>query len=241
MKIFIDSADIKEIQEVASWGILEGCTTNPSLVAKTGRPFQECVREILRVVDGPVSVEAVSADAAGMVKEGEEWAKLDPKKVAVKIPMSIEGLKALKGLSEREVMTNCTLVFSPNQALLAAKAGATFISPFVGRLDDISHVGMDLVGDIVEMIDSYQLESEVIAASVRHPLHVVEAMRLGAHVCTIPYKVLKQMVAHPLTDIGIRKFYEDYQKIPAERPLRGQESGCPNPDSKNAPGARKGK
>lgn len=214
MKIFIDSADIKEIEEIASWGILDGCTTNPSLVQKTGRPLRDCVQDILRVVDGPVSVEAISPEAAGMIKEGEEWAKLDPEKIAIKIPMGKEGLKAIKALSEREIMTNCTLVFSPNQALLAARAGATFISPFVGRLDDISHDGMALIRDIVDLIDYYEFDTEVIAASLRHPLHVVEAARLGAHIATIPYKVLLQMVEHPLTAAGIKKFYEDYQKIP---------------------------
>ncbi|MEO0080825.1 MAG: fructose-6-phosphate aldolase [candidate division WOR-3 bacterium] len=216
MKIFIDSADINEIKEVASWGILQGCTTNPSLIQKTGRPLKECVKDILRVVEGPVSVEVVSQDAAGMVIEGEEWAKLDPRKVAIKIPMCMEGLKAIRGLAQREIMTNCTLVFSVNQALLAARAGATFISPFVGRLDDISHDGISLVGDIVELVDSYSLNCEIIAASVRHPLHVVEAARQGAHIATVPYSVLVQMIKHPLTDAGIKKFYEDYQKIPKQ-------------------------
>ncbi|OYD14369.1 fructose-6-phosphate aldolase, partial [candidate division WOR-3 bacterium JGI_Cruoil_03_51_56] len=169
MKIFIDTADIKEIREVASWGILEGCTTNPTLVSKTGRPFKDCVRDILEVVNGPVSVEAISTEADGMIKEGEEWAKLDPEKITIKIPMCIEGLKAIKGLSLRNIKTNCTLTFSLNQVLLAARAGATFISPFVGRLDDIGHAGMDLVADIVDLIDDYSLESQVIAASIRHP------------------------------------------------------------------------
>lgn len=214
MKLFIDSADITEIREVAGWGILEGCTTNPSLVAKTGRPFKECVKEILEVVDGPVSVEAVSTDAEGMIAEGEEWAKLDPEKVTVKIPMCIEGLKAIKGLSERDIITNCTLVFSANQVLLAARAGATFVSPFVGRLDDISADGMDVVDDAVGLVEEYGLETEIIAASIRHPLHVIEAARLGCHIATVPFKVLKQMAGHPLTDAGIRKFYEDYRKIP---------------------------
>jgi transaldolase len=214
MKLFIDSADIKEIREVAGWGILEGCTTNPSLVSKTGRPFKECVQDILEVVDGPVSVEAVSEDAKGMIAEGEEWAKLDPAKVTVKIPMCVEGLKAIKGLSERDIKTNCTLVFSPNQALLAARAGATFISPFIGRLDDISHDGMDVVEDAVALVEEYDLETEVIAASIRHPLHVVAALRMGCHIATVPYKVLLQMARHPLTDAGIKKFYEDYRKIP---------------------------
>jgi transaldolase len=214
MKLFIDSADIKEIREVAGWGILDGCTTNPSLVSKTGRPFKECVQDILEVVEGPVSVEAISTEAKGMIAEGEEWAKLDPAKVTVKIPMCVEGLKAIKGLAERDIKTNCTLVFSPNQVLLAARAGATFISPFVGRLDDISHDGMDLVEDAVAIVEDYDLETEIIAASIRHPLHVIEAMRMGCHVATVPFKVLQQMVRHPLTDAGIAKFYEDFRKIP---------------------------
>lgn len=214
MKIYIDSADIGEIREVASWGILEGCTTNPSLVKQTGRPFRDCVADILPVVNGPVSVEAVSAEAAGMVREGEEWAKLDPEKVTIKIPMGIEGLKAIRALADRGIKTNCTLVFSPVQALMACRAGAGFISPFVGRLDDIGHDGMELVGDAVELIESYGLETEVISASIRHPLHVIQSARAGAHIATIPFKVLKQMAAHPLTEAGIRKFNEDYRGIP---------------------------
>lgn len=217
MKIFIDSADIKEIQDVASWGILDGVTTNPTLVRKTGRPFKECVADILKVVDGPVSVEAVSPEAAGMVQEAREWVTLDRQKVTIKIPMGIEGLKAVRQLSTEGIMTNVTLVFSPNQALLACRAGATFISPFVGRLDDISHDGMELVRDIVGMIEYYDFSTQVIAASIRHPLHVVEAMRAGAHIATIPYDVLVKMVKHPLTDAGIKKFYEDYQGIPKSR------------------------
>ena len=214
MKVFIDSADIKEIREVASWGILDGVTTNPSLVCKTGRPFRECVQDILAAVNGPVSVEAVSTDASGMIKEGEDWAKLDQSKVTIKIPMTVEGLKAVRGLSERRIKTNVTLVFSMNQALLASRAGATFISPFVGRLDDISHDGMALIHDIVDMIDDYGFDTEVISASIRHPLHVIESVRAGAHVATIPYDILVKMTKHPLTDAGIKKFYEDYQKIP---------------------------
>jgi transaldolase len=217
VKIFIDSADIEEIREVAGWGILAGCTTNPSLVSKTGRPFKDCIADILGIVDGPVSVEAMSVDAPGMVKEGEDWARLDPDKVTIKIPMCIEGLKAIKSLSGKEIKTNCTLVFSLTQALLAARAGATFISPFVGRLDDISHEGMDLVEDIVDLVDGYDLDAEVIAASIRDPLHVVESARIGAHIATIPYKVLVQMTRHPLTDIGIERFRADYDKIPKPR------------------------
>ncbi|MEO0076459.1 MAG: fructose-6-phosphate aldolase [candidate division WOR-3 bacterium] len=214
MKIFIDSADVNEIKEVASWGILDGVTTNPTLVAKTGREIKECVTEITKIVDGPISVEVISTDAYGMVKEAEDWAKINPKNITIKIPMSIEGLKAVKILAEKNIKTNVTLVFSPNQALLAAKAGATFISPFVGRLDDISHFGMEIVSDIVQIFNNYGFATEIIVASVRNPLHVVEAARMGAHIATIPFAVLKQMVMHPLTDIGIKKFFDDYQKIP---------------------------
>jgi len=214
MKIFIDSADVKEIKEVASWGILDGVTTNPSLVAKTGRETKECVTEITQIVDGPISVEVISTDATGMVKEAEEWAKINPKNITIKIPMCLEGLKAVKVLAGKNIKTNVTLVFSPNQALLAAKAGATFISPFVGRLDDISHFGMEIINDIVQIYSNYGFTTEIIVASVRNPLHVVEAARMGAHVSTIPFSVLKQMITHPLTDIGIKKFFEDYQKIP---------------------------
>jgi len=214
MKIFIDTADINEIKEVAGWGILDGVTTNPTLVCKTGRSFQECVSDIAKIVDGPISVEAVSSDAEGMVKEGIEWAKINPKNITIKIPMSIEGLKAVKALKAKNIMTNVTLVFSPNQALLAAKVGATFVSPFVGRLDDISHFGMEIVSDILKIYQNYGFATEIIVASVRNPLHVVEAARAGAHIATIPYNVLKQMVSHPLTDIGIKKFLDDYKKIP---------------------------
>ncbi len=214
MKIFIDSADIKEIREIAGWGILDGVTTNPSLVCKTGRPFKECVQDILNAVNGPVSVEAISTDASGMIKEGEDWAKLDQSKVTIKIPMTAEGLKAVRGLSERDIKTNVTLVFSMNQALLASRAGATFVSPFVGRLDDISHDGMALIHDIVGMIEDYGFDTEVISASIRHPLHVIESIRAGSHIATIPYDILMKMTRHPLTDAGIKKFYDDYQKIP---------------------------
>ncbi|MCX7784679.1 MAG: fructose-6-phosphate aldolase [candidate division WOR-3 bacterium] len=214
MKIFIDSADVKEIREVASWGILDGVTTNPTLVAKTGREIKECVTEICQIVDGPISVEVISTEVEGMVKEAEDWARINPKNITIKIPMGTEGLKAVKILKTKNIKTNVTLVFSPNQAILAAKAGATFISPFVGRLDDISHFGMDIVGDIVQIFNNYGFETEIIVASVRNPLHVVEAARMGAHIATVPFAVLKQMVGHPLTDIGIKKFFEDYQKIP---------------------------
>jgi transaldolase len=213
VKIFIDSADVKEIREVSSWGVLDGVTTNPTLVAKTGRGFREVVEEIATIVDGPISAEVISADSEGMVREAVELAAIS-KNITIKVPMSKEGLKAVKILKGKQIMTNMTLVFSPNQALLAAKAGATFISPFVGRLDDISQFGMMMIADTLEILDNYAFPTEVIVASVRHPLHVVEAAKIGAHVATVPYGVLKLMLAHPLTDIGIRKFYEDYQKIP---------------------------
>jgi transaldolase len=213
MKIFIDSADVAEIREVHSWGILDGVTTNPTLVAKTGRGFREVVEEIARIVNGPISAEVISTEAAAMVPEAEGLAQIS-KNITIKVPMSREGLKAVKALSGKGIMTNMTLVFSPNQALLAAKAGATFVSPFVGRLDDISHFGMEMIADTVNIYENYGFTTEVIVASVRHPLHVVEAARIGAHVATVPFGVLKQMLTHPLTDIGIRKFYEDFQKIP---------------------------
>ncbi len=214
MKIFIDSADIKEIREVHSWGILDGVTTNPTLIAKTGKKFDECIREIVELVDGPISVEVISQDSEGMVKEARELAKFNPKTITIKIPCTPEGLKAVKILSAEGIMTNMTLVFSPSQAVLAAKAGATFVSPFVGRLDDISHFGMEIVGDICLIYENYNFQTEVIVASIRHPLHFVEAARIGAHIATCPFSVLSLLVKHPLTDIGIKKFFEDYQKIP---------------------------
>lgn len=214
MKIFIDSADINEIKEVASWGILDGVTTNPTLVSKTGWCMEDCVTEIAKIVDGPISVEAISDKHEGMVKEAEEWVKINPKNITIKIPMSIEGLKAVKILKDKNIKTNVTLVFTPNQALLAAKAGANFISPFVGRLDDISHFGSEIVADIVTILENYGFDTEVIVASVRNPLHVISAARIGAHIATVPFSVLKQMISHPLTDLGIKKFYDDYKKIP---------------------------
>ena len=202
MKIFIDTANLEHIREVNSWGILDGVTTNPTLVAKEGRGFEDIIREICSVVDGDISAEAVSMDADGMVKEARELSKMH-KNVVVKIPMTAEGLKAVKVLSGESIRTNVTLVFSSNQALLAAKAGATYVSPFVGRLDDINHTGMDLVRDIVEIFDVHGFHTQVIAASIRHPLHVTEAALAGAHVATIPYDILKKMIRHNLTDAGI--------------------------------------
>jgi len=213
MKIFIDTANLEHIREVNSWGILDGVTTNPTLVAKEDRDFGDIIREICSIVDGDVSAEAVSMDADGMVKEARELSKMH-KNVVVKIPMTSEGLKAVKVLSGEGIRTNVTLVFSPNQALLAAKAGATYVSPFVGRLDDINHSGMDLVRDIVAIFDVHGYDAQVIAASIRHPLHVTEAALAGAHVATIPYDVLKKMLRHNLTDEGIQRFLKDWEKVP---------------------------
>ncbi len=213
MKLFIDTANVDHIREVASWGVLSGVTTNPSLIAKEGRDFREVIEEICAIVDGPISAEAVSPDAEGMMKEARKFSAWHPN-VTIKLPMTDEGLKATAMCHKEGIKTNVTLIFSPSQALLAAKAGATFVSPFVGRLDDISHTGMELVQTVVGMYDNYGIETEVIVASVRHPLHVVEAALVGGHIATIPYKVFKQMLAHPLTDIGIQKFLDDWEKVP---------------------------
>jgi transaldolase len=216
MKIFIDTANLDQIKEVNSWGILDGVTTNPTLVAKEGCDFETRVRDICQVVDGPISAEAVSMEAEGMIKEARQLSKIH-KNIIVKIPMTAEGLKAVKVLSKEGIKTNVTLVFSPNQALLAAKAGATYVSPFVGRLDDISHDGMALVRDIVTIFRNYGFKTQVIAASMRHPIHVTEAALAGAHVATIPYDVLKKMLKHNLTDEGIQKFLKDWEKVPKKK------------------------
>lgn len=213
MKFFIDSADIAEIREASAMGIIDGVTTNPSLVAKTGRKFRDVLEDICEVVKGPVSAEVVSLDYAGMMKEARELAKLKPN-IVVKIPMTTEGLKATKSCKEEGIQTNVTLCFSANQALLAAKAGATYISPFVGRIDDISDEGMSLVADVVTIYENYAFETQVLVASVRNPVHVLQAARLGAHVATCPFSVLKQLVQHPLTDIGLEKFLKDWEKVP---------------------------
>jgi len=213
MQIFLDTADVKEIRELASLGLVDGITTNPSLVAKEGRPFREIVDEIIRIVDGPISLEVVSTDAQGMLAEARDLAKIHAN-VVVKIPLLAEGLKAVKQLTLEGTKTNVTLCFSPSQALLAAKAGATYISPFVGRLDDISHVGMDLVRQIVAIYRTYGYSTKVLAASLRNPLHFVDAAMAGAHVCTMPPAVLRQLLKHPLTDIGLEKFLADWKKVP---------------------------
>ncbi len=212
MKFFIDTANVKEIREAASLGVVDGVTTNPSLVAKEGRDFKQVIAEICSIVDGPISAEAVSLKADEMVTEGEGLAKLH-KNIVVKLPMTKDGLKATKLLAAKGIKVNMTLVFSPSQALLAAKVGAAFVSPFVGRLDDISHYGMDLVRQIVTIYDNYGFDTEVIVASVRNPLHVVDAALAGAHIATIPFGVIDQLVKHPLTDIGIEKFLADWKKL----------------------------
>ena len=213
MKIFLDTANIEHIRHANDLGIIDGVTTNPSLIAKEGRDFREVVREICSIVDGPISAEVVSGDAGGMVEEAKDLATIH-ENIVIKVPMTGEGLKATKQLSALGVKTNVTLVFSSMQALLAAKAGATYVSPFVGRLDDISHFGMDLVSEIMDIYDNYGFETEVIVASVRNPPHVVEAALAGAHIATVPYKVVMQLLRHPLTDIGIERFLADWETVP---------------------------
>jgi len=213
MKFFIDTADVKAIKEMAALGVLDGVTTNPTLVAKEGRDFLEVLKEICEIVDGPISAEVISLEAEGMLKEARQLAKIH-KNIVVKIPMTREGLKATKALSREAIRTNVTLVFSSNQALLAAKAGATYVSPFVGRLDDIGHVGMDLIREIVSIYANYGYPTQVIVASIRHPIHVIEAALAGAHVATIPPSVIEQLVKHPLTDLGIQRFLADWEKVP---------------------------
>lgn len=213
MKLFIDSADIGEIREAAAMGIIDGVTTNPSLVAKTGRKFLDVLHDITEVVKGPVSAEVVALDYDGMMREARDLAKLKGN-IVVKIPLTSEGLKAVKTCSSEGIHTNVTLCFSATQAMLAAKAGATYISPFVGRIDDISDVGMDLIEDVVTIYRNYDYATEVLVASVRGPVHVLEAAKIGADVATCPMSVLKQLVKHPLTDIGIEKFLADWKKVP---------------------------
>ncbi|MDR7856973.1 fructose-6-phosphate aldolase [Tissierella sp.] len=212
MKLFIDTANIEEIKEINEWGVICGVTTNPSLIAKEGRDFKEVVKEISDIVDGPISAEVVSLDKDGMLKEARELAKIHPN-IIIKIPMTKEGLKAVKVLTEEKVKTNVTLIFSANQALLAARAGATYVSPFVGRLDDVGNEGMDIIEDIYQIFALHGIDTEIIAASIRHPIHVLDAAKAGAHISTIPYKVFVQMLAHPLTDIGIDKFLKDWNSI----------------------------
>ncbi len=211
MKFFVDTADIAEIRELASTGLLDGVTTNPTLIAKSGRDFKEVMKEICGIVDGPVSAEVTATDAATMLKEADVLTKI-AENITIKVPLTPDGLKACKTLTDNGVMVNVTLCFSAAQALLAAKAGATFISPFVGRLDDIGQDGMQLIAEIVEIYSNYAFDTEVLVASVRHPMHVVEAARLGADVATLPPAVLKQLFKHPLTDKGLDAFLADIQK-----------------------------
>jgi transaldolase len=217
MKLFIDTADLHEIKEIASWGILDGVTTNPTLLAKSGRSFQDVIDEIFTLVDGPISLEVVSEAADSMVTEAKQILSKVPqryrKNVAIKIPMTSEGLKAVKMLSQEDIHTNVTLIFSANQALLAAKAGATFVSPFIGRLDDNGQEGMRVIEEIMEIFCNYDIPTEVIVASVRHPIHVIESARIGADIATVPPEVIRKMVKHPLTDAGIKSFLKDWEKV----------------------------
>ncbi len=212
MKFFIDTANIDEIREAAGLGILDGVTTNPSLVAKEGRDFHTVLKEICSMVNGPISAEVTALDKDGMVEQGLELSKIHPN-ITIKVPLIKEGLQACKVLSEKQIKVNVTLCFSPSQALMAAKAGATFISPFIGRLDDISHDGMDLIRQIRIIYDNYGFDTQILAASIRHPMHVVDAALAGADVATIPYKVVMKLIHHPLTDIGLEKFMADWKKM----------------------------
>ena len=213
MKLFIDTANVEEIRKANDMGVICGVTTNPSLIAKEGRIFEDVVREITDIVDGPISAEVISLDSEGMIKEAIELAKIH-KNIIIKLPMTAEGLKAVKVLNKEKIKTNVTLVFSAGQALLAAKAGATYVSPFVGRLDDIGNNGMNIIKEIVEIFRNYEIDTEIIAASIRHPMHVIEAARLGCHIATIPYKVIMQLTKHPLTDKGIDQFLKDWDTVP---------------------------
>jgi transaldolase len=217
MKIFVDTADLNEIRELSSWGIIDGVTTNPTLLKKCGLSFSEIIEEIFKIVDGPISLEVISDKADDMVEEAKDLVSKVKEKyrknVTIKIPMTSEGLKAVKRLKKNGIKTNVTLIFSSNQALLAAKAGATFISPFIGRLDDIGQEGMKLIEEIMEIFVNYDIETEVIVASIRHPIHVIQAARIGADISTIPPDVIRKMVSHSLTDVGIKKFLRDWEKV----------------------------
>ena len=213
MKFFIDTGDVGEIREAHAMGLVDGVTTNPSLIAKSGRKYRDVVVEICEIVNGPISAEVLSTTYDEMMAEAREWHKVH-KNIVVKLPLIAEGLKAVRTCTQEGIRTNVTLCFSPNQALLAAKAGASFISPFIGRLDDISETGMDLIEKIVTIYHNYDYKTEVLVASVRNPTHVVDAAMLGADVCTIPFSVMQQLVKHPLTDVGLKKFVEDAKKIP---------------------------
>ncbi len=211
MKLFIDTANVEEIRKANELGVICGVTTNPSLIAKEGKVFEDVIREITSIVNGPISAEVVAADAEGMVKEAKQLSAIHPN-IVIKIPITEEGLKAVKKLSDAGIRTNVTLIFSPAQALLAAKAGATYVSPFIGRLDDISDNGISVIDDIATIFELHGIETEIIAASIRGPQDVTDAAKHGAHIATVPYKVIMQMLKHPLTDIGIQKFMDDWNK-----------------------------
>lgn len=213
MKLFIDTANVDQIREANELGVICGVTTNPSLIAKEGRDFVEVVKEITQIVDGPISAEVISLEHDGMVKEARELAKIH-KNIIIKIPMTLEGLKAVKILTAEGIKTNVTLIFSATQALLAARAGATYVSPFLGRLDDIGMTGMNLIEEIVDIFSIHDIPTEIIAASIRNPIHVIDAARAGAHIATIPYNVIVQMSKHPLTDAGIERFLKDWEGVP---------------------------
>jgi len=216
MKFFIDTANVKEIREAWSLGVIDGVTTNPSLISKEKRDANEVIKEISSVINGPISMEVVSRDAAGMIKEAERISGI-ARNIVVKVPMTVEGIKAVKVLNKKGIRTNVTLVFSPLQGIIAAKAGANFISPFVGRLDDISHNGMEMVGTLIKILRNYRYTSEIIVASIRHPLHIIKAGEIGVDIVTVPYRVLEQMFNHPLTDIGLEKFLKDWEAYQKEK------------------------
>ena len=217
MKIFVDTANLDDIKELASWGVIDGVTTNPTLIAKSGRSFNDILKEIFQIIDGPISLEVVSEKADEMINEAKKLVEKIPQKyqknIAIKVPMNPEGLKAVTKLKEYKIKTNVTLIFSANQALLAAKAGASYVSPFIGRLDDIGQEGMQIIEEIVDIFYNYDIETEIIVASIRHPIHVIEAARIGADIATIPPGVIKKMAKHSLTDIGIKKFLSDWNKV----------------------------
>ena len=218
MRLFIDSANVDEIREVNDWGVISGVTTNPSLIAKEGRNFFQVVQEICSIVDGPISAEVVSLKAQDMIPEAETLAAIHPN-VIIKVPMTEEGLKAVSILSKQGIKTNVTLVFSANQALLAARAGAAFVSPFVGRIDDVGQDGIQVVAETVQVFAQHGLETEIIAASIRHPLHVLDAAKVGSDIATVPYGVLKKMVRHPLTDVGVDRFLKDWETVKTSKPF----------------------
>jgi transaldolase len=226
MKIFLDTAEIDEIRTAALWGVLDGVTTNPSLFAKVGGSYDDVLKQICKITPGPVSAEVVAEDVAGMLREGRHFAKLAPN-IVVKVPMSEEGLEAIARFAQDGIKTNCTLIFSSNQGLLAARAGASLLSPFVGRLDDINENGMDVVRELVAIVETHYLKAEVLAASIRHPRHVTQAALAGAHIATVPYKILRQMIHHPMTDTGIVQFRKDWETVQKPSPLKKMLADAP--------------